>query len=65
MEVPMKDRIEVREISTAISDSAKIKIGDYTPLFPPPVRGRPTNVNDGGKVRLGAYSPVFPPLRRR
>ena len=28
----------VREIPTVISDKGRVKIGNYTPLFPPPAK---------------------------
>lgn len=60
------DGIDVRETPTIISDKGAVRIGDYTPLFPPPMRDRPSNTtSDGGKVRLGDYTPLFPPLRSR
>jgi hypothetical protein len=68
MELPMKrtDGIDdVRETPTVISDSEKVQIGNYTPLFPPLLRDRPSNVSDGGKVQIGDYSPALPPLRSR
>jgi hypothetical protein len=67
MELPMKkmDGIDIRETPTVTSDSGKVRIGDYTPLFPPPLRDRPTKITDGGKVRIGDYTPLFPPLRSR
>jgi len=51
---------DVREIPTVISDGGKIRLGAYTPVFPPPLR-TPTHIDDNGKVRLGAFSPAFPP----
>jgi hypothetical protein len=55
--------IDVRETPSVISDSGTIKIGDYTPLFPPPVRRQPANTSDGGKVKIGDYTPLFPAQR--
>ena len=46
-----------------ISDSGKVKMGAYSPAFPP-VRAAPGTTSDRRNVRLGAYSPVFPPLVR-
>jgi hypothetical protein len=57
------NKIDVRETPAVISDSGKIKIGDYTPLFPPPVRRQPANTSDGGKVKIGDYTPLFPAQR--
>jgi hypothetical protein len=59
------DGIDVRETPTVISDSGKVRIGNYTPLFPPLLRDRPSNVRDGGKVQIGNFSPAFPPPRSR
>jgi len=59
------DRIDVRETSPAISDSGKVKIGNFTPLFPTPLRDAPSNVGDSGKVRVGNFTPAFPPIRTR
>jgi hypothetical protein len=47
--------------SRDISDSGRVRIGDFTPAFPPPVRGRPADTSDSGKVRIGDFSPAFPP----
>jgi hypothetical protein len=61
----MKEDINVREIPSVISDSGKVRVGNFTPAFPPPVRGIPAHVSDSGKVRVGNFSPAFPPLRSR
>jgi hypothetical protein len=59
-------KFDVREeMPPVISDSGKVRIGDFTPAFPPPVRGTPTKISDTGKVRIGDFSPAFPPLRSR
>jgi len=58
-------KTDVREIPPVISDSGKIRIGAFSPAFPPPVRGTPRNISDKGDVRMGAFSPAFPPLRSR
>lgn len=62
----MKKTVDVRQTTpTVISDNGKVRIGDFSPAFPPPVRRTPTNTNDTGKVRIGDFSPAFPPLRSR
>jgi hypothetical protein len=37
MELTMKKPV-VREIPAAISDKGAVKVGNYTPLFPPPAQ---------------------------
>jgi hypothetical protein len=59
------DAITVRQTPAVSSDSGKVRLGDYTPLFPAPVKRPARNINDGGKVRIGDYTPMFPPLRSR
>ena len=61
-------KVDGRELPTVISDnsdvsdSGKVEIGNFTPLFPPALNRSPPNMTDGGKVRIGNYSPLFPPL---
>lgn len=45
-----------------IEDSGKVRIGNFTPLFPPS-RATSDAVKDSGKVRIGNFSPLFPPPR--
>lgn len=59
------DAIEVRETPTVSSDSGKVRLGNYTPLFPPPVAKPTMNISDDGRVRIGNYTPLFPRLRSR
>ena len=58
-------KVDVREIPAVISDSGKVRVGNFSPAFPPPVRGTPAHVSDSGKVRVGNFTPAFPPLRSR
>lgn len=53
----------VRETPTVSSDSGKVRLGNYTPLFPPPTTKPTKNISDGGKVRIGNYTPLFPSAR--
>ena len=57
--------VSTKQTPTAISDSGKVKLGDYTPLFPPARRGSPAKINDGGRVKLGDYTPLFPAPRSK
>jgi hypothetical protein len=50
---------------TGISDSGKVRMGAFSPAFPPPVRGTPNNISDKREVRMGAFSPAFPPARSK
>jgi hypothetical protein len=62
MELSMKGTVDVRQIPPAvISDSGKVRMGNFTPAFPP-VRRELPNINDNGKVRMGNFTPAFPPL---
>jgi len=58
-------KIDVHEMPPVISDSGKIRMGAFSPAFPPPVRGAPSNISDKGNVRMGAFSPAFPQLRSK
>ena len=46
--------------SRDVSDSGKVRIGNFSPAFPP-ARGAPAQVSDSGKVRVGNFTPAFPP----
>ena len=61
----MKENAVVRQVPAVISDSGKVRIGDFTPAFPPAVRGTPAAINDKEKVRIGDFTPAFPPLRTK
>ena len=43
-------------------DNGKVRIGNFTPLFPPP-RETSDAVKDSEKVRIGNFTPLFPPPR--
>jgi hypothetical protein len=55
----------VKEISTvkiparAIEDKGAVRIGVFTPPFPP-IHAEPAAVADKGKVRMGVFTPMFP-----
>jgi hypothetical protein len=55
----------VKEISTvkiptpAIEDNSAVRMGAFTPAFPP-VRAEPARMADKGKIRMGAFTPPFP-----
>lgn len=54
------DAIEIRETPAVSSDSGKVRLGNYTPLFPLPTIRLTKNISDDGKVRIGNYTPLFP-----
>jgi hypothetical protein len=61
---PLHDGLTVISDSGNISDNGKVRIGSFSPAFPP-VRGRPANTSDTGKIRIGSFSPAFPPARSK
>jgi hypothetical protein len=52
--------VSTKEKPLVISDSGLVRIGNFSPAFPPPVRSTPSHVSDTGKVRVGNFSPAFP-----
>jgi hypothetical protein len=55
----VKENSAVKIPARTIEDNGAIRMGSFTPLFPP-VRAKPTNVADNGKIRMGSFSPMFP-----
>ena len=64
MERTVKDVNTVKIPSPAIQHKGTVRMGAYTPAFPP-VRTEPAKVADTGRVELGAYSPPFPSPRAK
>jgi hypothetical protein len=55
----VKDISTVKIPTPAIQDNDAVRMGAWTPPFPP-VRAEPARVADEGKVRMGAWTPPFP-----
>ena len=54
----MKEISTVKIPTPAIEHNRAVRMGAYTPAFPP-VHREPPKVADKGKIRMGAYTPVF------
>ena len=59
MERTVKEIGPVKIPSVAMEDHGKVRMGAFTPPFPP-IRAEPGRVGDNGKIRMGAFTPVFP-----
>ena len=57
MEITVKDDSTVKIPTPDIEHNGKVRMGSYSPLFPP-VRAQPATVDDNG-------TPAFPPARPR
>ena len=57
----MKEISAVKIPTPAVEHNGAVRMGAYTPAFPP-VRVESVTVADKGNVWMGAYSPVFPPI---
>lgn len=55
----MKDIVIAKIPNPAIEYNGAVRLGAYTPPFPP-VRVLPTDLVHSGNVRMGSYSPAFP-----
>jgi len=59
LERTVKDISTVKIPSPAIRDAGTVRLGLFTPLFPP-ISSAPASVVDNGKVRVGLFTPLFP-----
>jgi hypothetical protein len=59
LEKSVKEISTVKIPSPAIEDNSAVRMGSFTPAFPP-VRAEPAKVADKGTIRMGSFSPPFP-----
>jgi hypothetical protein len=56
----VKEISAVKIPSPAVNDSGTVRMGMFTPPFPP-VHASPASVVDKGNIRMGMFTPPFPP----